>query len=122
MSNIFHHEPRPRRALKKWWAQYLESTGEMESALEFYDSAKDALSLVRVHCYCGELELAAKIANESGDKAACYHLARQYENHDMVREAIHFYTKAHAFANAIRMCKVGCVKLNRHTLSDLLLP
>lgn len=93
--------------MKKWWAQYLESTGEMESALEFYESAKDALSMVRVHCYCGELDVAARIANETGDRAACYHLARQYENNDMVSEAIHFYTRAHAFANAIRMCKVS---------------
>lgn len=64
------------RQLKKWWAQYLESTGEMEAALQFYEAAGDALSLVRVHCYCGNTETAANIATSTGDKAACYHLAR----------------------------------------------
>ncbi|CAG0887245.1 unnamed protein product, partial [Cyprideis torosa] len=93
------------RELKQWWAQYMESTGEMEAALQYYESAKDALSLVRVHCYCGNLATAADIANSSSDKAACYHLARQYENTDMVKDAIHFYTRAHAYGNAIRLCK-----------------
>ena len=35
------------QAVKRWWAQYMESTGEMESALHFYTLAKDYLSLVR---------------------------------------------------------------------------
>ena len=34
----------------------MESTGEMETALQFYEAAQDFLSLVRVHCYCGNLE------------------------------------------------------------------
>ncbi len=38
--------------------------------------ADDYLSLVRVHCYCENVEKAAEIANESGDRAACYHVAR----------------------------------------------
>ncbi len=44
------------RALRKWWAQYMESTGEMDTALQFYEAAQDFLSLVRVYCYCGNLE------------------------------------------------------------------
>ena len=48
---------------------------------------------------------AAEIANASGDKAACYHLARQYENIDNIPEAIHFFSKAQAYSNAIRICK-----------------
>ncbi|KAK2157995.1 hypothetical protein LSH36_179g04000 [Paralvinella palmiformis] len=92
-------------ALRKWWAQYMESTGEMESALEFYSSAKDILSLVRVYCYCQDLNKAAEICNETGDKAACYHLARQYENNENPKEAIHFFTRAGAYGNAIRLCR-----------------
>ena len=34
----------------------MESVGEMETALQFYESAQDNLSLVRVYCYCGNLE------------------------------------------------------------------
>jgi len=79
-----------------------------------------------VHCYCDNLEKAAEIANKSGDRAACYHLARQYENVDNIAEAIHFFSKAYvieihkykcpssgtkrgqyfqAYSNAIRICK-----------------
>ena len=91
--------------LKRWWAQYMESTGEMELALQYYELAEDYLSLVRVYCYCDNLEKAAEIANSSADKAACYHLARQYENVDNINEAIHFFSKAQAYSNAIRICK-----------------
>ncbi|XP_033630790.1 intraflagellar transport protein 140 homolog [Asterias rubens] len=93
------------KSLRKWWAQYMESTGEMETALQFYEAGQDFLSLVRVYCYCGNLEKAAEIANETGNKAACYHLARQYENQDNIREAIHFFTRAQAYSQAIRLCK-----------------
>ena len=93
------------KELKRWWAQYMESTGEMELALQYYELAQDYLSLVRVYSYCDNLEKAADIANMSGDKAACYHLARQYENIDNIPEAIHFFSKAQAYSNAIRICK-----------------
>ena len=92
-------------AIKRWWAQYMESTGEMETALHFYTVAKDYLSLVRVYCYCDNLEKAAEIASQTGDRSACYHLARQYENIDNIADAIHFFTRAQAYSNAIRICK-----------------
>uniref|UniRef100_H2Z485 Intraflagellar transport protein 140 homolog n=1 Tax=Ciona savignyi TaxID=51511 RepID=H2Z485_CIOSA len=97
--------PKPPRKLRKWWAQYMESTGEMDVALKFYQQAADPLSLVRVYCYCGNLDKAAEVANETGDRAACYHLARQFENNDEIKQAIHFFTRAMAFGNAIRICK-----------------
>lgn len=34
----------------------MESAGEMEAALQFYELAQDYLSLVRVQCYCGNLD------------------------------------------------------------------
>lgn len=40
-----------------------------------------------------------------GDRAASYHLARHYEGHD-IKQAVHFYTRAQAYNNAIRLCKV----------------
>jgi intraflagellar transport protein 140 len=94
------------RNMLKWWAQYLESTGDMEGALNFYEKAGDTLALVRVHCYCEKYDLAAKIAADTGDKASCYHLARQLENADNITQAIQFFTKAQAYGNAIRLCKV----------------
>uniref|UniRef100_A0A672G7J5 Intraflagellar transport 140 homolog (Chlamydomonas) n=1 Tax=Salarias fasciatus TaxID=181472 RepID=A0A672G7J5_SALFA len=89
----------------KWWAQYLESQSDLDSALRFYESAQDYLSLVRVHCYMGNIQKASEIANNTGDRAASYHLARHYEGHDDIKQAVHFYTRAQAYNNAIRLCK-----------------
>ncbi|XP_006901968.1 PREDICTED: intraflagellar transport protein 140 homolog [Elephantulus edwardii] len=93
------------KTLWLWWAQYLESQGEMEAALHYYELAQDYFSLVRIHCFQGNTQKAAEIANETGNLAASYHLARQYESQDEVRQAVHFYTRAQAFNNAIRLCK-----------------
>ncbi|XP_028263814.1 intraflagellar transport protein 140 homolog [Parambassis ranga] len=93
------------KSIYKWWAQYLESQSDMDSALHFYECAQDYLSLVRVHCYMGNIQKASEIANNTGDRAASYHLARHYEGHDDIKQAVHFYTRAQAYNNAIRLCK-----------------
>ncbi|XP_059935422.1 intraflagellar transport protein 140 homolog isoform X4 [Mesoplodon densirostris] len=62
----------------------------------------------------GNIQKAAEIASETGNWAASYHLARQYESQDEVRQAVHFYTRAQAFNNAIRLCK-------EHGLDDQLM-
>ena len=95
-----------RSSLRKWWAQYLESTGEMDGALQFYEAAQDYMSIVRVCCYMSRIDQAKEVATESGDRAACYHLARQLETMDQVRDAIEFYSKAQCLTNAIKLAKV----------------
>lgn len=114
----------------------MESQSDMESALKYYALAQDYFSLVRVHCFQGNIQKvkaacfhllpefsflggawtqskavqfplqAAEIANETGNGAASYHLARQYESQEDIRQAVHFYSRAQAFNNAIRLCKV----------------
>jgi len=84
----------------------LESNGDMDGALDYYEKSGDTLSLVRVQCFCEKFEQAIKIASESDDKAACYHLARQLENTNQVNKSIEFFCKAQAYGNAIRLCKV----------------
>ncbi|CAH1389189.1 unnamed protein product [Nezara viridula] len=91
--------------LLKWWAQYMESTGQMDIALKFYEEAGDTFSLVRVLCYLKETEKATVLAENSNDKAACNHLARHLEHRSRIQEAVHFYTVATAYNNAIRLCK-----------------
>lgn len=34
----------------KWWAQYMESSGNIKAAKYYYELAKDYLSLVRLLC------------------------------------------------------------------------
>ncbi|KAB0382291.1 hypothetical protein FD755_004208 [Muntiacus reevesi] len=102
------------KTLWRWWAQYLESQAKMDTALHYYELAQDYFSLVRVHCFQGNIQRAAEIASETGNWAASYHLARQYESQNEVRQAVHFYTRAQAFNNAIRLCK-------EHGLDDQLM-
>lgn len=84
----------------------MESTGQMDIALKFYEEAGDTFSLVRVLCYLKETEKATVLAENSNDKAACNHLARHLEHRSRIQEAVHFYTVATAYNNAIRLCKV----------------
>lgn len=53
----------------------------------------------------GKISKADTIARQSGDKAACYHLARHFENVGKFQEAITFYTRSQTYGNAIRICK-----------------
>ena len=74
------------RSIRKWWAEYLESLGEWEQALQFYETARDYYSLVRILCFNGQIDKAAEIVEESGDKAAAYHLARRLSVENEVRK------------------------------------
>lgn len=92
-------------SMLRWWAQYVESTGDMEGAMKIYQKADDWFSQVRILCFLGELSRADAIARKSGDKAASYHLARHYENIGKIPDAIQFYTAAQTYSNAVRICK-----------------
>ncbi|KAI9582059.1 intraflagellar transport protein 140 homolog [Glossina fuscipes] len=89
----------------KWWGQYIESSGDMDAALAVYQKAEDWYSQVKILCYLGKISKADAVARQSGNRAACYHLARHYENVGKFQDAIMFYTRAQTFANAIRICK-----------------
>ncbi|XP_028562119.2 intraflagellar transport protein 140 homolog isoform X1 [Podarcis muralis] len=93
------------KGLWKWWAQYLEGQADMDAALKYYELAQDYFSMVRIHCFLRNTQKAAEIANATGNWAASYHVARHYESNDDISQAVHFYTRAQAFNNAIRLCK-----------------
>lgn len=93
------------RDLQCWWAQTLEAKGLLKEAEVYYALAKDYLSLVRVYCCLNREEAALELCNETGDKAACYHLARQFESKQDVDRAIHLFTRARAYSSAIRICQ-----------------
>ncbi|XP_052866434.1 intraflagellar transport protein 140 homolog [Anopheles cruzii] len=91
--------------LLRWWAQYIESGGDMESAFKIYQRSEDWFAQVRILCFIGQVGRADGLARASGDRAACYHLARYYENGGKFSEAIHFYTRAQTYGNAVRICR-----------------
>jgi len=49
-------------------------------SLGFYKEAQDFGSVVRLLCMIGDVQNALKIALETNDPQACFHLARYYEN------------------------------------------
>lgn len=67
----------------------------------------------------GDLSRADSIARESGDKSACYHLARHYENIGKIQEAIQFYTRAQTYGNAVRICKENNLSNELWTVANL---
>lgn len=91
--------------LLKWWGGYLESKELFDKAKKYYTRAKDSLSLVRIACFKGDLNAAAAIVQDSGDKSSAYHFARQLEAQGELREAITYYAMAECFNHAIRLAK-----------------
>ena len=91
--------------LTKWWARFCESVGDLERALDAYQAAGDHLSLVRVYCSQGAFDVAARLAEESGDPAAAFHLARTYEARDDAREAVKFFGVAGRYGHAARLAR-----------------
>jgi intraflagellar transport protein 140 len=93
--------------LFRWWAQYCESSGDLDAAMKYYQRAGDTLSQVRIHCFRRCFDDAAEAAFMAGpqDKAAAYHLARQHEQHGNIKEAINFYTRAGRYNHAVRIAK-----------------
>ncbi|KAG5444094.1 Intraflagellar transport protein 140 [Clonorchis sinensis] len=89
----------------RWWAQTLEAEGQLDEARNYYLQAKDYLSLVRVLCCLGQSVEAEALCNETGDPAACYHLARQMEASGNVDQAVRLFTRAKAYSSAVRLCK-----------------
>ena len=91
--------------LLKWWGAYLESHERYDKARKYYTKADDVLSLVRICCFKGEFTKAAEIVQETNNRAAAYHVARQLENQGELREAINYYASSGCFNHAIRLAK-----------------
>ncbi|XP_015439170.1 PREDICTED: intraflagellar transport protein 140 homolog [Dufourea novaeangliae] len=91
--------------IKNWHAQYIESTGDMDGALRLYEQAKNTLAMTRLLCYFGREDEVSELVSRTNHAASAYHLAAHYESKNHVAQAIHFYTIAKAYTNAIRLCK-----------------
>ncbi|KAI9137959.1 hypothetical protein BKA69DRAFT_835376 [Paraphysoderma sedebokerense] len=101
---------RDDKDLMKWWAQYLESKGNYDDAIQYYESAGDTLSVVRIHCYRGNLAKAIDVTDQTAHPGSQYHLAHYYESNGKIKEAIQFYAKAKCFTRAVRLAKENELK------------
>lgn len=91
------------KSLYIWRAKLCESKGQWDLAFKYYDLANDYLSLIRIRCFQNNFEEAKRIAIETKDKAASYHLAHQFENEGNIKEALQFYSRAECFNHGIRL-------------------
>lgn len=47
-----------------------------------------------------------ELCSDTGNKAACYHMARHFEKKGDYKQAIAFFQQASAVSNAMRLCRV----------------
>ena len=92
-----------RRALN--WL-FIEWKGLEKSWIFFRTSGAGTLvCCLTERCIVSVLQAAA-VCNDTDDRAACYHVARQYENMGQFEQAISYFSRAQAYGNAVRLCKV----------------
>jgi len=77
----------------------------LNDSLGFYREAHDFGSVVRILCIIGDVQNALKIALETSEPQACFHLARYYETNNNMREAIVYYSKSQRLTHAIKLAK-----------------
>ena len=93
-----------------WWAQYLESQGDPQGALDCYTAANDAFHVVRilVGATPPDIDRAMEVVTDprnSNGKGAAFFIARHFEEQRNVQKAVHFYELAGAVKSAIRICR-----------------
>jgi len=103
LENYINHNQDPQ--LHRWYAQFLESKGNLDGAATEYRKAEDVLSLCRIHCYKQETQKARQLCEETGDAAASYHLARHLEGLGEIKEAMHFFSIAGRVNHALRLAQ-----------------
>jgi len=47
-----------------------------------------------------------ELCSDTGNKAACYHMARYFEKKGDYKQAIAYFQQASAISNAMRLCRV----------------
>ena len=77
----------------------------LHDSLNYYKEAQDFGSVVRLLCMVQDVSSALKIALETSDPQACFHLARHYEHNGNIRDAIVYYSKSQRLHHAIRLAK-----------------
>ncbi|UJR28505.1 hypothetical protein I4U23_009743 [Adineta vaga] len=91
--------------LFRWWGRYFESRGKIDDALGCYRKANDNLSLCRLLCEQDQPTKAIELCSDTGNKAACYHMARYFEKKGDFKQAIAYFQQASAISNAMRLCR-----------------
>ncbi|OUC47687.1 hypothetical protein D917_06733 [Trichinella nativa] len=98
-------ESKQSRCTLDWWAQFLESRGQLDEAMKAYTKANDICSVIRILCHQGNAKEAISLAETTNDRSAYYQLARHFESTNAKDQALQFFISAEAYSSAIRLCK-----------------
>uniref|UniRef100_A0A0N4ZH95 ANAPC4_WD40 domain-containing protein n=1 Tax=Parastrongyloides trichosuri TaxID=131310 RepID=A0A0N4ZH95_PARTI len=91
--------------LLSWWGQYLETQGKQEMAITYYEQGGSYKDVVRILIDNDDIEKAIECVDLSKDNSSAFVLAKYFEENELYREAVEYFTKAKAFGNAIRLAK-----------------
>jgi intraflagellar transport protein 140 len=100
-----------------WWAAYLESQGEFEKALQFYQKVKDWSNVVRMLISLNRIPEAKVICDETKNPGACFLLGRHYESIGEIKLAIHYYALSGRINQAFRLAKDHNMDLEVYNLA-----
>ncbi len=112
-------EAKSLEKLRKWYGQYLESKHDLAGASREYTQSRDWNAAVRVHCFCGEVDTAKKLCEDTKDKASCHYLAGYLEQTvahaetqmdpeteaATIRESMRFYSLAGCAEHSLRLAQ-----------------
>jgi intraflagellar transport protein 140 len=56
-------------------------------------------------CFQGNIDGALEVVAESKDPAAAFHLGRQLEAQDKIKEAVMYYSRSKRYSHAVRLAK-----------------
>ena len=76
--------------------------------MQFYETASDYYSLVRILCFNGQTSRAAEVVEESGCRAAAYHLARRLSVENEVNKNSYVEGGPHPFVVDFAVCSSKC--------------
>ncbi|KAL4712309.1 hypothetical protein ACJJTC_004071 [Scirpophaga incertulas] len=85
-----------------WWGHYLESTGDLDSALEAYARANDYGEQTRLLCHMDRIEEAENLCQKSS--SSMYQMARYFEMQpNKTEQSVKMYMRCGAISSAIRV-------------------
>ena len=91
--------------LLNWYAEYMESIGEIDRAKDLYNMTGNTLGLVRLACVKGDLTTAFTLVRDRKSCVGAYHLARYLEAKGDIEGAISCFARSGKYNYAIRLSK-----------------
>ena len=95
-----------------WWANFSERSGDVATALQFFEKANDLFNTVRLLCRVNppQVEKAISLVSNPANRlntGAAFFIGEHYESQGNYSNALQFYSIAQAYRRAIRVAKTN---------------